>query len=176
MIHAGANQCGSKEPRPSGRGLGLRRGLLGGSSRLYVLASVDRDYASKLRRFCMSMLGFLIRRVNTQYFALVCLFTLCQVSGTMCALPDLSVAAGATLFVEEGMACPMDGAAMCPPSLPSSPERQIKHSMVSDVDHAPILLGSSPALISPSVLASWSWSSVLSIVPISISSSSVLRI
>jgi len=60
------------------------------------------------------MLGFLIRRVNTQYFALVFLFTSCQVSGAVCALPDLSVAAGAVLLVEEGMACPMDGATMCP--------------------------------------------------------------
>ncbi len=118
----------------------------------------------------------MIRRVKMQSFALVFFFALCQVIGMTCALPDLSVAADATMLVEEDMACPMDEATMCPPSLTSSPKRQIKPSMVSDVDHAPILLGSSPALISPSVLASWSWSSVLSIVPISISSSSVLRI
>jgi hypothetical protein len=118
----------------------------------------------------------MIQRVNMPYVLLVFFFTLCQVIGIMCALPDLSLATDTELLVEDAMACPMEGGTMCPPSLTSSPERQIKHSMVSDVDHAPILLGSSPALISPSVLASWSWSSVLSIVPISISSSSVLRI
>ena len=124
----------------------------------------------------MSMLGFFIRRVNMQYVALVFFFTLCQVIGTTCALPDLSLAAGAAPFLEEGMACPMDGATMCPPSLPSSPERGIKHSMVSDVGHTPIPLSVSAVRTSPSVPAPWSWGSVLSIVPISIRSFSVLRI
>ena len=118
----------------------------------------------------------MIRRVTMPYFALVFFFTLCQVIGTTCTLPDLSPASGATLFVEEGMACPMDGATMCPPSLTSSPERQIKHSMVSDVDHAPILLSVSAAHIRPSVPVPWSGSSLLSLVPLSIGSSSVLRI
>ena len=59
----------------------------------------------------------MIRRVNMQRVALVFFFALFQVIGTTCALPDLSPASGATLFVEEGMACPMDGATMCPPSL-----------------------------------------------------------
>ena len=125
------------------------------------------------------MVGLMIRRVNTPYLALVFFFTLCQVIGTVCALPDLPVAADAALLVEEGMACPMDGTTMCPPSLTSSPERQIKTSMVSDVDHAPILLSFSTALTSPSVPAPWSGSSVLSIVPISMGSSGsspVLRI
>ncbi|MDZ4856776.1 MAG: hypothetical protein SGJ26_18305 [Nitrospirota bacterium] len=118
----------------------------------------------------------MIRRVNMQRVALVFFFALFQVIGTTCALPDLSPASGATLFVEEGMACPMDGATMCPPSLTSSPERQIKHSMVSDVDHAPILLSVSTAHIRPSVPVPWSGSSLLSLVPLSIGSSSVLRI
>ena len=119
----------------------------------------------------------MIRRFNTQHFSLVLFFfTLCQVMGTVCPLTDLSVAAGTVLLVEEGMACPMDGATMCPPSLTSSPERQIKHSMVSDVDTAPILLSVSVVLIRPSVPAPRSWSSGCSMVPISISSSSVLRI
>jgi hypothetical protein len=94
----------------------------------------------------------------------------------VCPVPDLSMAEGAALLVEEGMACPMDGTTMCPPSLTSSPERQIKNNMVSDVDHAPILLSFSTARTRPLVPAPWSWSSVLSIVPISISPSSVLRI
>ena len=122
------------------------------------------------------MVGLMIRRVNTQHFVLVFFFTFCQVIGTMCALPDFSVAADAGLLVEEGMACPMDGTTMCPPSLTSSSERQIKHGMVSDVDHAPILLSVSTSPTRPSAPAPWSRSSVLSLVPISIGSSSVLRI
>ncbi len=118
----------------------------------------------------------MIRRVNMECVALVFIFALCQVVGTTCVLPDLSVAADAALLVEEGMACPMDGTTMCPPSLTSSPERQIKHSMVSVIDPAPILLKVSTALTRPLVSAPWSWSSGLSIVPLSISSSSVLRI
>jgi hypothetical protein len=73
------------------------------------------------------------------------------------------------------MACPMDGTIMCPPSITSSPER-IKHSMVMDLDHAMILLSPAGVLTVHSVLTLWSWSSVCSIVPISIGSSSVLRI
>ncbi len=122
------------------------------------------------------MVGLMIRRVNTPSLALVFFFTLCQVIGTVCALPDLPVAADGALLVEEGMACPMDGTTMCPPSLTSSPERQIKNGMVSDVDPAPILLSFSAALTSPSVPALWSWSSLLSIAPISMGSSPVLRI
>ena len=118
----------------------------------------------------------MIQRVNMQYLALVFFFALCQVVGTSCALPDLSVAAETALFVEEGMACPMEGIAMCPPSLTSSPERQIKHNMVSDVDHAPILLSVSTARTRPSVPVPWSGSSLLSVIPLSIGSSSVLRI
>jgi hypothetical protein len=124
----------------------------------------------------MDMLGFLIRRVNMPYLALVFFFALCQVMRTVCALPDLSVAEGAALLVEEGVVCPMDETIMCAPSLTSSPERQIKHSMVSDIDPVAVLLSVSPARTSPSVSVPWSWSSVWSIVPISISSSSVLRI
>lgn len=124
----------------------------------------------------MNMIGSLIRRVNTQYFALMFVFTLCQVSGTVCQLPDLSAAAGGALLVEEGTACPMSGITMCPPSLISSSERQIKNSMVSDVDHAPVRLSFSTAHISPPVPSPWSGSSVLSIVPISTRSSSILRI
>ena len=118
----------------------------------------------------------MIRRVNTQYFALVLFFTLCQVIGTMCTLPDLSVAEGAALFVEEGMACPMDGTTMCPPSLTSSPERKTKNRMVIDVDHETILLSPAAVLTVPLAPTLWSWSSACSIVPISIGSSSVLRI
>ncbi len=118
----------------------------------------------------------MIQRVNMQCVALVFFFVLCQVIGTSCALPDLSPPADAALLVEESKACPMDGTTMCPPSLTSSPERQIKHGMVSDVDPAPIPLKVSTVLTRPLVSAPWSRSSVLSLVPLSIGSSSVLRI
>ena len=118
----------------------------------------------------------MIQRVTTKYVALVLLFTFCQVIGSMCTLSDLSMAEEATTMVEEHMACPMDGTIMCPPSITSSPERQLKHSIVMDVDHAPMLISLVAGLPVPSVLAQWSWSSVCSIVPLSIGSSSVLRI
>ena len=119
----------------------------------------------------------MIRRVNTQYFFLVLFFfTLCQVMGAVCPLPDLSVAEGASLLVEEGMACPVEGTTMCPPLLTSSPERQIKHTLVSDVDHVTTQPGS-PAVLTVQCTATLSsWSSACSMVPISISSSSILRI
>ena len=125
----------------------------------------------------LGMVGPMIRRVNTQYFFLVLFFfTLCQVMGTVCPLPDLSVAEGAALLVEEGIVCPMEGTTMCPPSLTSSPERQIKYNLVSDVDHATTLLGSAAALTVQCTPTLSPWSSACSMVPISISSSSVLRI
>jgi hypothetical protein len=118
----------------------------------------------------------MIRRVNTPYVALVFFFILCQVIGTMCALPDLSVAGDAALLVEEEKTCSMDGATMCLPSLTSSPERQTKNSMVLDIDHATILLGSAAMLTVPSALLPCTWSSAYSLVPTSIETSSVLRI
>ena len=122
------------------------------------------------------MVGPMVRRVDRLYCALVFVITLCQVIATVCTLHNHSAAAGVALLVEEVMACPMGETTMCPSSLTSSPERQIKHRMVSDVDPAQVLLSVSTALTSPSIPASWSESSVLSIVPISIGSSSVLRI
>ena len=123
------------------------------------------------------MVGPMIRRVNTQYFFLVLFFfTLCQVMGTVCPLPDLSVAEGASLLVEEGMACPMDGTTMCPSSLTSSPERQIMNSLASGVDHATTLLSSAAVLTVQCTATLSPWSSACSMVPISISSPSILRI
>ncbi len=118
----------------------------------------------------------MIRRVNTQYFALMFFFTLCQVIGTLCAFPNLSVPEETAILVEEGMTCPMEGTTMCPPSLTSSPERQIKNSMVMDVDHETILLSPAAVLTVPLAPTLWSWNSACSIVPTSIGSSSVLRI
>ena len=118
----------------------------------------------------------MIRRVDTKYVALLLFFTFCQVIGSMCALPGLSVAEATASLVEERMACPMDGTIMCPPSITSSPERQLKHNIVLDVDHAPMLISLAAGLPVPAVLVQWSWSSVCSIVPLSIGASPVLRI
>lgn len=119
----------------------------------------------------------MIQRVNTQYiFPVLIFFTLCQVMGTVCPLPDLSAAEGVALLVEEGMACPMDGTTMCPSVLTSSPERQIKHTLVSDVDHATTLLDLAAVLTVQCTATLSPWSSACSMVPISISSSSILRI
>lgn len=119
----------------------------------------------------------MIQRVEAKYVALLLLFTFCQVIGSMCTLPDLSMAEEPTTLVEERMACPMDETIMCPPSLTSSPERQLRQSIiVLDVAHATILL--SPAAVVTVFLAptQCSWSHVCSIVPLSIDSSPVLRI
>ena len=118
----------------------------------------------------------MFRRVPLQLSAMVMIFTFCQVIGTMCALPDLSEAEETAILVEESMACPMDGTIMCPPSLTASPERQIKNCVVVVVD--PVLSFVSPIEVSAGVSREmlWSWSSAYSLVPISISSSSVLRI
>jgi hypothetical protein len=113
---------------------------------------------------------------ETRSLATVGVFVFCQVIGAMCTLPDLSVAEGMALLMEEEMACPMDGTIMCPPSLTSSPERQINHLLVADVDHTAVLLSPISLLAVLTVPTPWSWSSVYSIVPLSIGSSSVLRI
>jgi len=118
----------------------------------------------------------MIPRVDTKYIALVLVFAFCQVIGAMCALPDISMAEGTTLFVEEGMACPMDGNAMCPPSATSSPERQAKNGLSTDADHSSAIPS---AMRVPPILSAepqWSWSSGCSLATLSISSSSVLRI
>lgn len=118
----------------------------------------------------------MIRRVDTRYVALALVFAFCQVIGTMCALPDLSVAEETAILVEEGMACPMDGTMMCPPSATSSPERQVKNCAIADADQTSALPSVLRILTNPSAEPQWSWSSDFSIVPISIGSSSVLRI
>lgn len=111
-----------------------------------------------------------------RFVAVALVFALCQVIGTMCVLPDIATAGDAAALVEENLVCPMDGTIMCPSSLTSSPERQVKNSSTMDVDHSAIVIGASTVATSPSAPTPWSWSSVLSIVPISIESSSVLRI
>jgi len=96
----------------------------------------------------------------------------------MCALPDLSLADDVAKLAEEmsHMTCPMDGTIMCPPSVSSSPARQLKHAITSDLNKMPVSIGATAVVIVVSISRSWSWSRASSIVPISIASSSVRRI
>lgn len=114
--------------------------------------------------------------INMRFMVLV--FAFCQVMGVMCAVPDLSLADDVPQLGGEmsDAACPMDGAIMCPPASTSSPERQIKISTVADVCAAPIFVSGATTPVSPSAQPIWSVSSAYSLVPISISSSPVLRI
>lgn len=113
-----------------------------------------------------------------QSISLVLLFAFCQVIGTMCAVPDLSLADDIGQLAEDmsAMACPMDGTIMCPPSAMSSPERQIKHSVAIDLNQMPVLLGPVAVAVHFVTSVPWCWSSASELVPISIASSSVLRI
>lgn len=123
----------------------------------------------------MTVLNLMMSQVRIRYMALALLFTFCQVIGTMCALPDLSER-HETAVLEDRMACSMDEAIMCPPSLTSSPERHIKQSVVLSVDHAAIQQGQVVIPTVPQAGMRWFRSNAHSIVPISIESSSVLRI
>ena len=124
------------------------------------------------------MKGWTISNVRMRSFGLILLFALCQIIGTMCSVTDISLADDIIRLAEEmnDMACPMDGSIMCPPSLTASPERQIKNGMVVEVD--PVLsLANHPRFITNvSIEMMWAWSSSYSLVPLSIGSSSVLRI
>ncbi len=69
MIHAGANQSGSKEPRPSGRGLGLRRGLLGvgRADFTYSLQSIETPIEVEQ---VLHELGWFLD--STSYYTILC--------------------------------------------------------------------------------------------------------
>jgi len=124
------------------------------------------------------MNSWILAKVRMRFFSLVLLFALCQIVGAMCTVPDLSLADDAAQLAEamNHMACPMDGTIMCPPSLTASPERQVKNSMVVVVDPVVSLVRGPEVPKSIPVEMIWAWSSAYSSVPISISSSSVLRI
>ena len=113
---------------------------------------------------------------DSGYLIVVLLFTFCQVIGTMCAIPDVSMAVDLPVLMEEGMSCPMDGTIMCPPTITSSSERQVKHVALVLVDDTPVSLVPLAMFAVFSSLMLWAWSSAYSLVPISIASSSVLRI
>jgi hypothetical protein len=111
--------------------------------------------------------------------ALVVFFTFCQVFGVMCTMPDLSEADAPASLVNERMTYLMDGTVMCPPSMTSPPERQVKqvkNGAVVAPDHGPNVLGLAEGQRTSSVPPHWSRSSVHSTVPLSMSSFSVLRI
>ena len=114
--------------------------------------------------------------MNVQSIALLLFFVFCQVIGTMCFLPDVSIAEDVVALVDDVMTCPMDGTIMCPPSATSSPERQGKHGSAADVEQATFLPAPLPDLTMPAFSTLFQRGSVSSIVPLSISSSSVLRI
>ena len=142
----------------------------------YAIFGLDRSLG--IEADYRTMNSWLRTKVRMRFVSLVLFFALCQIVGTMCTVPDLSLADDAARLIEEmrHMACPMDGTIMCPPSVTASPDRQIKSGMVVVVD--PVLSFVSPMEVSAGVSSEmlWSWSSAYSIVPISISSSSVLRI
>ena len=124
-------------------------------------------------------MSFVKPRFCIKYATFTLLFVYCQVIGVMCALPEISMAEPGAFLVGEHMVCQMDGTVMCPPSAVSSPERQVKQGSAVNIVHAAILLDTSIDLtipLVPTVPTLCSRSSVLSIVPISIGSSSVLRI
>lgn len=116
--------------------------------------------------------------VPTNIRLVILVFAFCQVIGVMCAVPDLSLADDMPQLAGEmsHTSCPMDGTTMCPASLTSSPERHIKISVVADVYAPLILVSGATTPVSPSARPIGSVGSAHSIVPISIASSSVLRI
>jgi hypothetical protein len=97
----------------------------------------------------------------------------------MCTVPDLSLAGDAGRLAEEmgHIACSMDGAIMCPPSAVSSPERQLKPAVtIVDLNQTPVLQSAVIASTAFPIAEYVSWTSASAFVPISIASSSVLRI
>lgn len=124
------------------------------------------------------MNGWILAKAQMRSLSLVLFFVLCQVLGTMCAVPDLSLADDIGQLAEDmsDMACPMDGTSMCPPSAMSSPERQLKHSVTIDLHQIPVLSGPATAVTAFPTSVPLCWNSASELVPISIASSSVLRI
>lgn len=115
-------------------------------------------------------------RVKVHPIVLVIVFAFCQVIGTMCLLPDVPTTQDIVSMTQEEMSCPMDGTIMCPPSITSSPERQVNHAFFAHIDDGPALLFPAAMFTVHLCWMPWTWSSAYSLVPVSISSSSVLRI
>jgi hypothetical protein len=138
-----------------------------------------RDYPSRKQKhqFPRSVTALMMSQVRERYITLALLFTFCQVIGAMCAVPDLSERHATAILIEDRITCSMNESAMCPPSLTSSPERQTKPILFADADHSPVLNNAAASVLTVrSAPQPRSGSNALSIVPISIESSSVLRI
>jgi hypothetical protein len=80
-------------------------------------------------------------------FLIVCCFTFCQVIGAMCILTDVVLAVEQAKIAEEGMVCPMDSGIMCPTSLTSSPDRQIKIGTAPHSNHLTFDSGEYPGTL-----------------------------
>lgn len=155
-------------------------------SRPYPDASFDRvlsslrelDISPRIEAVYQAMNGSITDKARMQSIVMVLFFVLCQVMGLMCVVSDLSLADDAAQLAEgmSDVTCPMDGTIMCPPSAASSPERQLRQTATIHLSQTSVLLGSIAGVTAISILVPWSWSSTLELVPISISSSSVLRI
>lgn len=108
--------------------------------------------------------------------ATVCvLYAVCFIGQVMCGVPDVLMADGHA-WSERTMFCAMDGTGVCPPSLASSPEREVNAEPArSPLDGTISLVVAVPTslLMAPSL---WSRSTVFSIVPVSIAASPILRI
>ena len=115
-------------------------------------------------------------QLSVSSLTIVLFFIFCQVIGGMCALPDVSLADDQTMISEQGMICPMDSDLMCPASLTSSPDRQVKVGSALNTDHLTIDRSSNSAVCI--LLAAWSGVQTSSLQPTFPSSPSiqVLRI
>jgi hypothetical protein len=124
------------------------------------------------------MNDWLVTKVKMRLFCVVLLFALCQIIGTMCTVPDLLLADDTAQMaaVMSHMSCPMNGTIMCPPSAVSSPERQSKPQSTTDLHQIVVLLSLVTAFTVSPYLESLSCGSASEFIPISIASSSILRI
>lgn len=143
-----------------------------------MVRSLGLTYPLDLRQPTDVMNGRIITKAQMRSLCLVLFFALCQIIGTMCVLPDLSLAKDGAQLAEDmhHMGCPMDGTIMCPSSAISSPERQLKQSVTIDLNQTPVLLGPVAAVTAFPTSVPWCENSASELVPISIASSSVLRI
>lgn len=148
----------------------------GPRSSLTNLLNLIEDNEDEFAGISMPGLVSTVRGIDVRPAAILLVFVFCQVVGLMCAVPSVALAGEPMAVLEEPMGCPMEGTLICPPSAISSPERQVKNGAVAATDQVMILQNPSIDLTLLSVPTPCSRRSVLSIVPISIDSSSVLRI
>lgn len=116
--------------------------------------------------------------MHTRPIAFVIIFAICRVAGVMCTLPDLSPIQETMSLVEgrSGMMCLVGDALMCPPAVTSNPERQAKDNVTLDKDHSQNVVTAVPTTHQFWDHKIRSGNDVHFLIPISIASSSVLRI